>query len=85
MIPTWLPGTTDVCDITGWPSRARGKTMPKVTKKLREQWAQQREQAIEERTVDQSGRLRDADSVAEMDETIALMDHLLSLPIGATF
>lgn len=59
--------------------------MPKVTESLRRQWENQRIQAIEEREVDQSGRRRPAEGVAEMDWEVRLMDHMLSLPLGTKF
>ncbi len=59
--------------------------MPKVTESLRRQWAQQKEQMIEERTETQSGRPRSAEDIALVDTDIAVMDRLLALPLGTKF
>lgn len=59
--------------------------MPRVTESLRRQWTIQREDAIEGRTHDQSGRPRPPEAVAEQDFHVRLMDHMLSLPLGTKF
>lgn len=59
--------------------------MPRVTESLRRQWASQKEQMLEERTHTQTGRPRSAEDVALVDFDIALMDHMLSLPLGFKF
>lgn len=57
----------------------------KVTEKLRKTWAWQRVQALEERTHTQDGTPRDADGIAQMDWEIAVIDKMLSLPLGSKF
>lgn len=59
--------------------------MPRVTKDLRRQWANQRAQMFEERTHDQSGRPRPMMDVVLVDFDIKVMDALLALPLGARF
>lgn len=59
--------------------------MPKVTEKLRQQWAWNKIQNEEERIYTQSGRKRPPEDIVQNDFDSALMDHLLSLPIGTFF
>lgn len=59
--------------------------MPRVTENLRRQWRNQRAQALEERTHTQSGIPRSAEDIAIVDFDVAVMDRLLSLPLGTKF
>ena len=59
--------------------------MPRVTERLRQQWSWQREQMLEERTRDQSGRPRSPEDIAIVDFDVEVMDRLLALPLGASF
>ena len=59
--------------------------MPRVSESLRRQWANQRAQMLEEREVTQSGRRRSPADIAIVDFDVAVMDRLLSLPLGTAF
>ena len=59
--------------------------MPKVNENLRRQWTNQLAQMKEEREVDQRGRARSPEDVKIQDFDIAVHEHLLALPLGATF
>ena len=55
------------------------------TEALERQWRNQREQMLEERTHDQSGRPRSPEDIAIVDHDIAVMDFLINLTMGAKF
>lgn len=59
--------------------------MPRVTESLRNQWTNQRAQMLEERTKTQGGEPRSKDDITIVDFDIAVVDHLLTLPLGTKF